>query len=275
MMPPAAYNTPLADLAAVILDFETTGLAVEQGARVVEIGALKLAAGAALDHYVTLVDPGIAIPPEASAIHGLRDRDVAGQPPYDVAFPPLFAFLEGAAVCAYNLKFDLSFLAAAARELEHPTLPAITIDILGLARRYLPGLPRYDLGTVAGACGFPNPQSHRAAGDVAAEAELFLLLAGKAAAAEGASVAGDLVLLSRGLPPAAGDPAVVVALEYAMLARAGLEVEYGGAREARRRALTPQRIVCKAGIGYVTAYCHESRTRKEFRLDRITLVVEV
>jgi exodeoxyribonuclease X len=54
-----------------------------------------------------LCDPGRPIPPSASAVHHLRDRDVAGQPTPDKIFPEVMA---GADVfCAHKSDFDRQF----------------------------------------------------------------------------------------------------------------------------------------------------------------------
>jgi exodeoxyribonuclease X len=38
----------------------------------------------------TLINPGCPIPPEASAVHGLTDTDVAGAPPFEAVLPRLW-----------------------------------------------------------------------------------------------------------------------------------------------------------------------------------------
>ena len=70
-MAATSYDAAVADACWVVFDFETTGLSVAEGARIVEIGALKLEGGRVTDHLVTLVDPEVPIPPAATAIHGL------------------------------------------------------------------------------------------------------------------------------------------------------------------------------------------------------------
>ncbi|NJO38521.1 MAG: 3'-5' exonuclease, partial [Rhizobiales bacterium] len=76
---PSLSAIPLPSLAAVVVDTETTGLNVRTD-RIVQIGAVRLADGriersASFD---VLIDPGMPIPPEATAIHGIDDADVAG-----------------------------------------------------------------------------------------------------------------------------------------------------------------------------------------------------
>lgn len=77
------YSTPLVSLDAVVLDTETTGLDAAT-ARIVQIGVLRLVEGklASEAHFERLIDPGIAIPAEVSAIHGITDDKVKGAPPF-------------------------------------------------------------------------------------------------------------------------------------------------------------------------------------------------
>jgi DNA polymerase III epsilon subunit family exonuclease len=266
----AILASPLADAAFAVLDFETTGLDVSRGARVVEVAALRLSRGAVTDHFLTLVHPGVPIPADATAVHGITDADVAGQPPLEDVFPRLAAFLADAVFAAYNLKFDYSFLAAGARETGTDALPAATVDVLGLARRFTPGLDRYDLETVARAWGLDNPTAHRALGDAAVTAELLLLFLGRAREA-GATTVAELVVLSRGVTVPDVHADVILALERAAAAGEDVAVVYAGAVGERTRRIVPTRLSYKGGVGYCAAFCREAQARREFRLDRLKL----
>lgn len=91
----------LADPATVALDTETTGL--EDGARVVEIAVLKPDGTAVLD---TLVNPGIPVPAEAAAVHGITTEAVAGAPTFSAILPALTEAVHGKRVVIYNAAFD-------------------------------------------------------------------------------------------------------------------------------------------------------------------------
>ena len=95
-----------------ILDLETTGTDTSHD-RIVEISILKLAPEAAPDHRTRRVNPGIPIPPEATAIHHIRDEDVARMPRFSDIAKGLVRFVEGCDLCGYNLlRFDLRMLLA-------------------------------------------------------------------------------------------------------------------------------------------------------------------
>src|SRR3954469_25859752 len=84
-MPRASRLTALDRMDAVVLDTETTGLDVTQ-ARIVQISAVRIVAGRLLadQTFDALVNPGVAIPPATTAIHGMTDAMVAAAPPFRV-----------------------------------------------------------------------------------------------------------------------------------------------------------------------------------------------
>jgi DNA polymerase III subunit epsilon len=92
-----AFDQPLA-----IIDLETTGTD-PQTDRIIEISILKLVPGAEPDHRTRRVNPGIPISPDATAIHGIRDEDVAGSPSFRALAKGILAFIEGCDLCGYNL----------------------------------------------------------------------------------------------------------------------------------------------------------------------------
>jgi DNA polymerase III epsilon subunit family exonuclease len=273
-MSPSAYDTPPADAAFVVFDFETTGLDVTRGARVVEIGALKLERGEVAGHFVTLVDPGVPVPADATAIHGLADADLAGQPTLADAFPRFLAFAGDAVLVAHNLSFDMSFAVAASLELGLPPLRNATVDLLGLARYCSPGLPSYSLENLAAAFGVINPAPHRSLGDVAVESQLLLTYLEALRRKGEAGTVAELVVLSRGAPAGGDVAAATVALEWAAAAGQQVPILYRGTKGESSRSISPRRVKVKGRYCYVVAYCHSSRAEREFRLDRLELAPE-
>jgi DNA polymerase-3 subunit epsilon len=95
-----------------VLDLETTGTDTKID-RIVEVGVLKLSPGGQLDHRTRRVNPAVPIPPEATAIHGVPDDDVADCPAFRAIAPGLARFLDGCDLGGFNiLKNDLRLLAA-------------------------------------------------------------------------------------------------------------------------------------------------------------------
>lgn len=96
-----------------VMDSETTGTDPGKD-KVVEIAALNLIKGAdgllvADNVRQHLVDPGIAIPAQASAVHHIIDADVRGKPKLEDVMP-LYCAEDRLIVVAHNCDFDRAFL---------------------------------------------------------------------------------------------------------------------------------------------------------------------
>lgn len=99
---------------AAILDTETTGMefgtdkVIELGLVVFEYARESGEIGRVLGTYDALEDPGIAIPPSATAIHGITDAMVAGKRFDETAVAKA---MDGVAiVIAHNAGFDRKFV---------------------------------------------------------------------------------------------------------------------------------------------------------------------
>jgi DNA polymerase-3 subunit epsilon len=107
MLKNIALERPLA-----VIDLEATGTDTKVD-RIVEVSALKLWPDGAYEHRTRRVNPGVPIPAEATAIHGISDDDVAEMPTFRAIAPGLARYLDGCDLCGYNiLKYDLRLLAA-------------------------------------------------------------------------------------------------------------------------------------------------------------------
>lgn len=162
------------------LDFETTGLDPARE-RVVEVGAIRFIPGEAgvteAGSLSSLVNPGIRIPRQVIAIHGITDEAVEGSPRFPEVGPVLQALASGAYIVAHNAPFDLAFLRAelARAGLASPLNPVIDTRIL--AKAAFPGLTSYKLVDLATRFGIDKGRSHRALDDARTCMELLLLCA--------------------------------------------------------------------------------------------------
>jgi len=121
-----------------------------------------------------LVNPGKPIPPVTTAIHGISDKDVEGEPAFAALAPALAELARGAVIIAHNAPFDLSFLRA---ELSRAGLPPAANEVLDtriVAKAAFPGLPSYRLVDLAARLGIGHERAHRALDDARACAGLFL-----------------------------------------------------------------------------------------------------
>jgi DNA polymerase III subunit epsilon len=171
------------------LDFETTGLDANRE-RIVEVGAIRFvperAAGGGHrpafrieGAFASLVHPGIRIPSEVIAIHGIRDADVAASPRFGEIAPILMALASGARIVAHNAPFDVSFLRAELFRAGLPPALNTTLDTRLLAKRAFPGLSSYRLVDLALRMGIEAGQAHRAVDDARTCLELMLVCAEK------------------------------------------------------------------------------------------------
>ncbi|GAA0631410.1 exonuclease domain-containing protein [Halomonas beimenensis] len=168
---------PLRALEIVAFDTETTGLELRAGDRVISIGACRIVNARLLasETFDLRVDPGRAIPPASTAIHGLTDEDVAGAPPPAVALPRFRDYIGDAVILAHNAAFDLLAIQPpdGGVRFDMPVL-----DTLLISRALDPSLDGHDLDSLAERYGlsFPPGSRHTALGDARVTAELWLSL---------------------------------------------------------------------------------------------------
>jgi hypothetical protein len=94
----------LSDPHAVILDTETTGL---KDSYAVQLAVITVTGTVLMD---TLLNPQMAIPAEATAIHGITDEMVADAPLFADVLEDLADALHGRRVVIYNASFDTGVL---------------------------------------------------------------------------------------------------------------------------------------------------------------------
>ncbi len=124
----------------IILDTETTGLDSRLD-RIIELGGVELVnkfpTGRTFHEYINPGDRRVH--PEAQAVHGISDADLADKPEFGDIAEKFLEFIEGANIVAHNASFDASFINA---ELERigadPVPPDRVIDTLAIARRKHP-----------------------------------------------------------------------------------------------------------------------------------------
>lgn len=159
-----------------VVDTETTGL--QRDARIVELAAawVDVATGAVSDLRTMLVNPGIPIPREVTAIHGIRDRDVKGKPSIDRVLTPFFAFLEDGPVVAHNAAFDIRRLRFEAERTRSRIPGRVPVWCsMKVAKKAFPGRTTYRLEALAADLSLPREgAAHRAASDIRVTARLVL-----------------------------------------------------------------------------------------------------
>jgi DNA polymerase-3 subunit epsilon len=175
----------------VVVDLETTGLRPGT-ARICEIGAVRVRELELAEEFELLVDPGVPIGPTISALTGLRDAELRGQPHPRIAVRRFLEFAGDAVLVAHNARFDLGFLDHETEHLVGARLAGPVVDTVGLARRLLAGrTPRAGLASLAEFFGTEARPCHRALPDALATAEILIQLIGLAQE-RGARTVADL-----------------------------------------------------------------------------------
>jgi CBS domain-containing protein len=174
--------TPLRALDAVAMDTETTGLDTTT-ARIVQIGAVILSRGHLVraEPYEALVNPGIAIPPSSTAIHGISDDMVRYRQGFDAAFRQWEDYRQGRVVVGYALGFDFAVIA---RECERAGIAwkqPRSLCVRMLAQLANPTLPDHSLETLSSWLSVAITDRHSALGDARAAAAIFVALLPKLA----------------------------------------------------------------------------------------------
>lgn len=182
----------------VVVDVEGNG---QQPPELVELAAVPITGGVIGKPATWLVKPPHPIKPFVTQIHGLNNQDVAACPAFADIAAEVLAALDADALVAHAAYVDLAVLR---RQLSGWKVPEV-FDTLKLARRLVPSLRNYQLGTLVGqlqlAKDLPDGlKPHRATYDALVAARLFVLLAGRA---------GSLEIL-RGTSPDGDDDAAVL-----------------------------------------------------------------
>lgn len=173
-----------------VIDFETTGLD-PQNDRVIEIGIVCFEGGQLTAHKNWLLNPGIAIPEQATAVHSITDEQVKDAPPFSKVIAEVRAVLRDHMPVAYNHSFDRAFLhaeldrAGISRALDKAEdFPAflddvVWVDPLVWAREIYKDEKGHKLTDMAARLGVALDQAHRAAADAEATGRVLLALASR------------------------------------------------------------------------------------------------
>lgn len=155
----------------VVLDFETTGLSCVDD-RIIEIAAIRYVNGIETNKFVSLVNPLMSIPAEATQVNNITNHMVADAPPERYLIPKLIDFLGDSLIVGHNANFDVKFLEIAAQRYGY-NVSYNYIDTISVSKKIFPGLPNYKLSTIAENLGRDINGMHRAEEDVRVCAEII------------------------------------------------------------------------------------------------------
>ena len=167
----------------IILDTETTGMSVEAGHRIIEIGAVEIVDRRMTgNNYQTYLNPKRSIDPGSIAVHGITNDDVADKPEFKEVMQEFLSFIQDTELLIHNAPFDTAFInhefSLAGYEKKIEDLCEIT-DTLPIARKTHPGkrnsldalCARYNVDT-------SNRELHGALIDAKLLGQVYLLMTG-------------------------------------------------------------------------------------------------
>src|SRR6185369_8417880 len=120
-----------------------------------------------------LVDPGVPIPEDARAIHGISDDDVRGKPSAAEVLPGFLAFIDGAALVGHNAPFDVRVLALELVRAGQPLPDNPVLDTCAIPRHLHVAVPNHRLATLATRFGVAQSRAHRALEDARVTMDLL------------------------------------------------------------------------------------------------------
>lgn len=161
-------------LRQIVLDTETTGLTVEDGHRIIEVGCLEVVnrriTGNNLHFYL---NPERSIDEGAQAVHGLSEERLRNEPRFAEMADDLLAFVAGAEILIHNASFDVGFLDAELARIKRGRFAdhvGSVFDTLKFARSLHPG-KRNSLDSLCERYGISN--GHRKLHGALLDAELL------------------------------------------------------------------------------------------------------
>ncbi len=128
----------------IVLDTETTGLAMSQGHRIIEIGCIEIVNRRFTGReYHSFLNPERDIDEGAEAVHGMSRADLESQPRFSDIADEFLEFIREAELVIHNAEFDVGFLEYELKLMKHPqakiTEHATVLDTLSFARKLHPG----------------------------------------------------------------------------------------------------------------------------------------
>lgn len=128
----------------IILDTETTGLDLQSGNRIIEIGCVELIDRKFTgNEFHTFLNPERPIEPGAFKVHGVSIDSLSDKPVFKDIYEDFLAFIKDAEILIHNADFDVSFLN---NELKLSNIQTTInehvsniVDTLSLARQLHPG----------------------------------------------------------------------------------------------------------------------------------------
>ena len=156
-----------------VIDFETTGISPDQGARATEVAIVLLEGGRVVDRFQSLMNAGTWVPSFITQLTGITNAMVQAAPAAASVMAEAARFVGSAPMVAHNAAFDRKFWQAELALAGLPATQPFACTVL-LSRRLYPQAPNHKLGVLVDYHGLPRTgQAHRALADAEMAAALL------------------------------------------------------------------------------------------------------
>ena len=128
----------------IVLDTETTGLDVDDGHKIIEIGCVEI-----IDRNITAnffheyINPKRLIEEKAFEVHGISNESLEGKPMFSEIINKFMDYISNSTLVIHNAPFDIGFLRAEISfSGENPDSISVErniLDTLKIARKSFPG----------------------------------------------------------------------------------------------------------------------------------------
>ncbi|MGF1751698.1 3'-5' exonuclease [Vibrio cionasavignyae] len=160
----------------IVLDFETTGLSPNQGDRAIEIGAVKLENGIAVDRFQSLMNPGFRVSGFIENYTGISNNMLASAPSCEEVMSEFSGWIRNSNLVAHNASFDQRFLDAELDRIQANYHGTFACSLLA-SRRLTQDAPSHKLGDLVRYHHIENDEVfHRALADAEVTASLWMVL---------------------------------------------------------------------------------------------------
>ena len=167
---------PLLELDEFIsFDLETTGLNPDKD-KITEIAACRFINGEFTEEFTTLINPGIPIPKNITALTGITNKMVEDAPSINDALPDFMKFIGSTPLVAQNINFDYNFINNNLQGSNSPFSEIPLYDTLSLARGFIYFYNSFSLGSLCDYYGIKIENAHRASADALCTGKLFVYL---------------------------------------------------------------------------------------------------
>lgn len=147
-----------------VVDIETTGLSPQTN-EIIELSAIKVREGKAVENFTTLVKPQGYINSYITNLTGITNEMVKNAPSIESVLSAFCEFIADDCIMGHNVNFDLRFIKYNVQKHLSKDLLNESVDTVKVARKFCPKLQSYKLANLANHFDIDAQGHHRALKD--------------------------------------------------------------------------------------------------------------